>query len=320
MSEYMLRCRGDEYETKMRFHKDMNLNMIRNWLGSTTDEEFYDNCDKYGIMVWDDFWLNNFFTALRDVPRFDSNVVEKIKRLRNHASIAIWCGDNEAYPSPELNAIMAKHIISYDSSDRRYQPCSNQGNLSGSGFWTNFEPRQYFTGPTNFVNAKWGLRTEIGTAVFTTFESFKEFIPEANWWPRNEMWNKHFFGPLAANAGPDTYERTINNKYGTATGIRDFCRKAQLVNIETNKAMYEGWLDNIWNDASGILNWMSQSAYPSLVWQTYDYFYDCNGAYWGVKKALRTGTYSMELCRRFSKNDKYHKPQSFKPNSYFYRV
>lgn len=49
--------------------------------------------------------------------------------------------------------------------------------------------------------------------------------------------------------------------------------------------MYEGWEDNIWEDASGIMTWMSQSAYPSLVWQTYDYYYDLTGAYWGAKKA-----------------------------------
>lgn len=55
MSEYMLRCRGEEYDTKVRLHKEMNFNMIRNWLGSVTDDEFYEACDKYGIMVWDDF-------------------------------------------------------------------------------------------------------------------------------------------------------------------------------------------------------------------------------------------------------------------------
>ena len=59
MSEYMLRCRGQEYETRIRLHKDMNFNMIRNWLGSVTDDEFYEYCDKYGIMVWDDFWINS---------------------------------------------------------------------------------------------------------------------------------------------------------------------------------------------------------------------------------------------------------------------
>ena len=51
------------------------------------------------------------------------------------------------------------------------------------------------------------------------------------------------------------------------------------------KGMYEAWSDKMWNDATGILIWMSQSAYPSFVWQTYDYYYDATGAYWGAKKA-----------------------------------
>lgn len=285
MSEFMLRCKGSEYETRMKLHKDMGFNMIRSWCGSNTDEEFYDACDKYGMMLWDDFWLNNFFTAIRDVPRFDSNVTEKVKRVRPHACLAVWCGDNENYAFPEIEAIMSSAVAKYDLGDRLYQSCSNQGNLSGSGLWANLSPSQYFTGPTNFFNLGFGLRTEIGTPVFVTFESFKEFMPQANWWPRNQMWDKHFFGPSAANGNPDQYQNTINNKYGTATGIQDFCRKAQLVNIETNKAMFEGWQDNIWNNASGLLTWMSQSAYPALVWQTYDYYYDCNGAYWGTKHA-----------------------------------
>ncbi|RYE13671.1 MAG: discoidin domain-containing protein, partial [Sphingobacteriales bacterium] len=99
-----------------------------------------------------------------------------------------------------------------------------------------------------------------------------------------EMWNKHFFGTSAGNASPDRYDESITKRYGEPTGIEDYCRKAQLLNIETNKAMYEGWADNMWEDASGILTWMSQSAYPSFVWQTYDYYYDLNGAYWGAKK------------------------------------
>ena len=57
------------------------------------------------------------------------------------------------------------------------------------------------------------------------------------------------------------------------------------MNVEVNKAMFEGFQHHIWNDASGIMTWMSQSAYPSLVWQTYDYYHDLTGAYWGVRKA-----------------------------------
>lgn len=289
MSEYMLRCRGEEYDLKVKLHNEMNYNMIRNWIGSVTDDEFYQACDKYGIMVWDDFWLNSNNNLPDDVFAFNMNAVEKIKRLRNHACIALWCGDNEGYPLPPLNNWLEEDVQVYDGGDRRYHANSHSDGLSGSGPWMNSHPNWYFTkAPYGYganITKGWGLRSEIGTAVFTTFESFKKFMPEENWWPRNEMWNKHFFGNLGGNAGPDKYFSTVEYNYGKAKGIEDFCRKAQLVNVEVNKAMYEGFQHHIWDDASGILTWMSQSAYPSLVWQTYDYYHDLTGAYWGVKKA-----------------------------------
>lgn len=287
MSEYLLRCRGEEYDLKLKLHKDMNLNMVRNWIGSVTDAEFYEACDKYGLMIWEDFWLNSHKNSPRDIFAFNKNAVEKIKRYRNHPSIAVWCGDNEGYPEPPLNGWLAENVKTFDAGDRWYQANSHSDALTGSGPWTNFDPQWYFTKyPGGFGGDRgWGMRTEIGTAVFTTFDSFKKFMPKENWWPRDDMWDKHFFGKSAANAGPERYEESINHRYGKATGIEDFCLKAQLLNIETNKALYEGWLHHMWDDASGVMTWMSQSAYPSFVWQTYDYYYDLNGAYWGVKKA-----------------------------------
>ena len=288
MSEYMLRCRGAEYDLKVHLHQDMHMNMIRNWLGSTTDEAFYDACDKYGVMVWDDFWLNHSARVpTNNQEGLNFNAIEKIKRFRNHPCIAVWCGANEGVPASPMDDWFRNDVKKYDGDDRHYQSSSNSGTLSGSGEHANMDPIEYFT-KTSFGRGgtgDWGFHTEIGTAVFTTFESFKEFMPQKSWWPRNEMWNKHYFGPWASNAKANHYEQTVNQRYGAATGIEDFCRKAQLVNIEVNKAMYEGWLDHLWNDASGIMVWMSQSAYPSLVWQTYDYYYDLNGAFWGVKKA-----------------------------------
>jgi hypothetical protein len=287
MSEYMLQCRGEEYDTKVRLHKEMNFNMIRNWIGSTTDEEFYVACDKYGIMVWDDFWLNSNPSLPRDVGSFNTNVIEKILRLRNHPSIAVWCGNNEGWPEAPLNAWIEEDIRTYDGGDRYYQANSHADNLSGSGPWGNRDPRYYFTAyPTGLGGSDgWGLRTELGTAVFTNVESFRKFIPKEHWWPRNAMWEKHFFGPWAFNADPDGYDRSIETRYGKPGGIEEYCRKAQLLNIETNKAMYEGWQDHIWDDASGIMTWMSNAASPSLIWQTYDYYYDLTGAYWGIKSA-----------------------------------
>ena len=286
MSEYMLRCRGNEYDTRVRLHKEMNFNMIRNWVGSVTDDEFYETCDRYGIMVWDDFWLNANPNLPDDLNVFNSNVIEKIKRFRNHPSIAVWCADNEGWPEAPLDGWLRENIKTFDGDARFYQPNSHAENLTGSGPWANKDPRYYFSPyPSGMQgNQGWGMRTELGTAVFPNVESFKKFMPADKLWPRNELWNLHFFGPSAFNAGPDYYDECIRTEYGAPKGIEDYCRKAQLLNIETNKAMFEGWQDHIGEDASGIMTWMSQAAYPSMVWQTYDYYYDLTGAYWGAKK------------------------------------
>lgn len=290
MSEWMLRCRGAEYDLKIRLHKEMNYNMIRNWIGSTTDDEFYQACDKYGILVFDDFWLNSHPNLPDDLFAFNRNAVEKIKRLRNHPCVAVWCGDNEGVPLAPLNEWLREDVKTFDGGDRWYQPISREYGFSGSGPWTNAHPIWYFTAhPLGFGDHKqdgWGFRTEIGTAVFTNYESYCKFMPEPERWPASqEMLEKHFFGRSSFNSRPDRYFATVEYNYGKAASAEEFCRKAQLLNIEANKAMYEGWQHHLWNDASGILTWMSQSAYPSFVWQTYDYYYDLNGAYWGVKKA-----------------------------------
>ena len=155
MSEYLLRCRGKEYFTKVRLHKEMNFNIIRNWMGSTTDKEFYEACDLYGIMVWDDFWLNSKFGVPEFPDDFNRNAVEKIKRFRNHPSIVVWCGENEGTPGnygtgESLDRNLAEYIAVYDASSRHYQSDSRKGNgLSGSGLWKNYKPSFYFADASN---------------------------------------------------------------------------------------------------------------------------------------------------------------------------
>jgi hypothetical protein len=315
MSDYMLKSRGKDYDTRIRFHKEMNYNIIRNWTGEVTDEAFYNYCDKYGIMVWDDFWLNNF-AQIDSLDIFKSNAIEKVKKIRDHPSVIIWCGANEGVPGGNPNGplsnIIKSAIKDNDGEDRLYLARSNAGEtnpnfsihggsrvLSGSGLWSNTDPKTYFTDPHNgylFSKDSYGMRSELGTATFVNVESFKKFMP-ANYWvaptteavnSKTNMWARHYFstdGGLGGGSDPVKYINTINSSYGTATSLEDFCKKAQMQNVETMKAMYESWNDHMWKDASGMLIWMSQSAYPSMIWQTYDYYYDLTGAYFGAKTA-----------------------------------
>ncbi len=290
MSEYMLRCRGEQYRTLVRMNKEMNFNMIRNWLGSVTDEEFYQYCDEFGIMVWDDFWINSNPNLPYDLNVFNNNMIEKIKRFRNHPSIAVWCGDNEATPEPPLTGWMAENVRTFDGGDRYFQACSNNDGLSGSGPWGANDQRWYFTkypdckSGSGFTRG-WGFRTEIGTAVVPNYESLVKFIPEEHLWPIDDMWNLHYFGQSAFNATPERHIAVIESGYGGADNAEEFCIKSQFINLESNKALFEGWLDKMWDDASGAMLWMSGASYPSMVWQTYDYYYDLTGAYFGCKQA-----------------------------------
>ena len=280
MAEFMLRCRGQDYETRLRFHKEMNFNMIRNWIGMTTDEAFYDACDRNGMMVWDEFWLHSTHALPANLEVYRANAIEKIKQVRNHACVALWCGENEGTPMPPLNDWLREDVQTYDAGDRRYIPQSNAGDVGGGGPYRNLELKAYYEKKGNY-----GMHSEVGTATFTSYDSFKKFMPAANAWPPDEMWNQHFFGTQAGNAGPDAYNNSISLRYGRVAGIEDYCRKAQLLNLETMKTLYESWLDHSDTTAAGVLIWMSQSAYPFFVWQTYDYYFDTTGSYWGAKTA-----------------------------------
>lgn len=306
MSEYLLRYHGEDYEKAIRLHKEMNYNTIRLWTGCVTDDEFYDYCDKYGILVWTDFWL---YVAYNDVVEHDvflENARDKVRRLRNHASIAVWCGANECRPVADLDKGCEMIVMEEDGYDRLYTSCSNQDGKSGSGWWKDFPPKHHFeTSASNLAFNKpsypygedygYGFRSEIGMATFPTYESTKLFIPEKDQWPLptdealkdsdNTVYNKHFFGKEAWNGGPIEYVHSVNDRYGKCKNLEEFCEKAQLINLEDMKGMYEAWNDKMWNDATALLIWMSHPAYPSFVWQTYDYYLDPTGCYWGAKEA-----------------------------------
>lgn len=305
MSEYLLRCQDEDYEKKIRLHRDMNYNMIRLWTGCVTDDEFYDWCDRYGIMVWNDFWLYVAYNDVAEPDAFKANALDKVRRLRNHPSIALWCGANETHPCKDIDDALRAIVAREDRNDRMYKSCSNQDGLSGSGWWGNQPPRHHFdTSGSNLAfntpsypygsDYGYGMRSEIGMATFPSYESVVLFIPEENQWPLptddqlrdddNNVWNKHFFGKEASNANPVNYKRSVNERWGESQSLEEFCEKAQMINIEDMKGMYEAWNDKMWNDAAGMLIWMSHPAYPSFVWQTYDYYYDPSGAYWGAKK------------------------------------
>jgi hypothetical protein len=278
LDEAMKRIPRERLEAQIRMHKLANLNLIRNWVGQSTGEDFYELCDKYGLLIWDEFFQPNPSDGPNptDLVTYMANVRDKILRFRNHPSIAIWCARNEGYPPKEIDDELRPMMAELDPT-RLYQPSSTAGHgvfSSGPYHWRT--PREFYV-------FKHAFKTEIGSVSIPTLESIHGMMPQKDWEIINDDWAEHDFAKGAS--GGDTYRDVIEARYGKLANLADFVRKAQLANYEAFRAMYEGRNAKLFHPSTAIITWMSNPAQPSFVWQLYHHDLEPNSSLFAVKKA-----------------------------------
>lgn len=276
MDDGMKRTSKSRLEPYVRLHRDAGFTMIRNWTGESTQESFYELCDEYGMLVWNDFWYSTegFNLEPKDKDLFMDNVRDVLTRFRNHPSIAVWCPRNEGYARPELEKELVKATSEIDGT-RLYIGNSRYINLRTSGPWHYQKDASVY-----FTDIADGFSTEVGTMAVPLESSMRRMMAHEDLWPVSDTWYYHDFWN-----GKGDYTDTLEKLYGKATSLSDYCKKAQLINFAGHRAMFEAWNSRLWEYASGVLMWMSHCAWPSTVWQTYSWDYETTGAYFGVKKA-----------------------------------
>jgi beta-mannosidase len=270
---------------KVRYHREMNFNMIRNWVGQTDDEVFYDACDENGIMVWDDFWMAHE----ADQPKIDNesvfleNAKDKVLRYRNHPSLVVRCGRNETQPFPNLDRGLKSLIVTLDGT-RDYQSYSadeNAGGVKSGGPYDWQTPESYYSNSRVFGGS---FHTEIGSQAVPTYESVSKFVDVSKPQKSNDEWAFHDWCDLGGG-NPGRFINGLESRYGATTDLKVFCKRSQLLGLETYKAILEALNLQMFKKCAGLLLWMSNPAWPTFVWQTYDYYMDPIGAYWGCKTA-----------------------------------
>ncbi len=273
--ETNLRYRGREYDTAVHYHRDMNFTMIRNWVGQTGDEEFYDACDKYGIVVWQDFWLANPLDGPdpEDNGLFLRNVKDYVLRIRNHPSLGLYCGRNEGNPPQPIDDGIRK-VLAELQPDVHYISNSASGVVSGGGPYGAQTPRFYFQS-----RATPKLHSELGMPNIVTIDSLRQMMPESALWPAGLDWGLHDFNLTGAQR-LSSFRAMLDKSYGGATNAADWVTLAQFINYDGYRAIFEAQGKN----RMGVLLWMSHPCWPSFVWQTYDYYFDPTAGYFGSKK------------------------------------
>ena len=190
-----------------------------------------------------------------DHALFLTNVADSLKLYRNHPSIALWCAGNECVPPEDLNESMDKLVYELDGT-RYYQPDSRLVNMRNSGPWSNLPLLNYFT------NLNKGFTTELGASSISSVEELRTFMPEADLWPYNDTWAYHDLHSQGEGGSASTFGQ-ITNRYGEPKNVDDLCRKAQMMNYETYRAIYEGFNSRLWDDCSGVTVWMSHPPGPA---------------------------------------------------------
>ena len=289
---------------QLQLVRNMGLNGIRFENIWGLDDTVYDYCDSLGILNlvgWSCLWEWPGQCGLPGDPKYGCIMGEELEnlavryfhdqliRLRNHPAIIGWLTGSDMLPNPTLEA---RYLELYDKLEYRPYICSaanRTSTLSGpSG--TKMEGPYEYVGPDYWyidtrLGGAYGFNTETGIGMnIPQMENVRRMMGEENLWPvTGEVWSKHCVRGKQMN--PSTLLGVIAGEYGAATDVEDFVRKAQAADYDGTRAMFEAFRCHI-DHATGIVQWMLNSAWPSLYWQLYDWYLAPTAGYYGTQQAL----------------------------------
>ena len=302
-------------EAQIQYVRHMNLNSIRLEGFWGKDHTLYDLCDRYGILMmvgWSCHWEHEDYlgkpvdlryggvTSPEDIEMISQSWEDQLLWLRHHPCIFVWTVASDKVPHPDLEQkyidIFKRHDPSRPYLNSTGGIGSEQGiitndlvvsDISGSsrvkmlGPYDYTPPVYWFTDKT--LGGAYGFNTETGPgAQVPPLESLQKMIPEDHLWPIDDYWDFHC--GLNEFTNLDRFYEALNSRYGDALNIDDFDLKAQVMNYELMRPMFEAFRAHK-GSATGIVHWMLNAAWPKMYWQLYDHFLMPNGAFYATRKA-----------------------------------
>ncbi|HMD33191.1 MAG TPA: hypothetical protein VKG84_14845, partial [Candidatus Acidoferrales bacterium] len=279
-------------EAEFSYVRGMNLNTIR-LEGKMDEDYFFDLADRMGILVlpgWCccDAWQNGAKWD-DDTRRIAAaSLTDQLRRLRNHPSVLAWLNGSDEAPPPDIERMYLdiekqldwpKPILSAASA--RTTPLSGASGVKMAGPYDTVPPVYWYTDKNN--GGAFGFSTEIsqGPAI-PQIESLRRFLPAASLWPINDDWDYHAGGGQFKNINRFTH--ALEQRYGASANLEDYVWKAQAAAYDGERAMFEAYARNKYR-STGVIHWMLSGAWPSLIWNLYDYYLRPHAGYFGTKKA-----------------------------------
>ena len=295
------------YDELLTLARDANMNILRMWGGaSAAKDDFYDLCDEYGLLVWQEFMLacNKYPDTKEYLATLESEATWLLKHLRSHPSLTLWCGGNELFngwsgmddQSLPLR-LLNKLCYEYDP-DLPFIPTSPMMGVGHGGY--RFYSLQYQGGEVfeEFQNAHCIAYTEFGVPSISSVENLKKIIPEDELFPLRptDSWVAHH-GFKAwgweSHVCPDVLERY----FGEFQSIEEAVEDSAWLQCEGYRGIFEE-ARRQWPHCSMVINWCydepwitaancSLIEYPTRPKPAYEY----------VRLALRPTLFSARISK-----------------------
>src|SRR5437879_5137517 len=291
--DMFLRPMSKKLDADLAYVRDMGLNTIR-LEGRIDRDEFFEKTDKLGILVmpgWTccDTWERWKRWTPETHAIAKASMADQARRLRNHASVFVWLYGSDGPPPADVEQMYLDVLKEAEWPNPALSSASNTPTKLTGNYGVKmtgpyeYVPPVYWLADTKAGGA-YGYNTETspGPAI-PTRESLEKFIPTEHLWPIDDVWNYH--------AGKERFT-TVNvftdgltRRYGPATSLNDYERKAQAMTYDGQRAMFEAYGRNKYT-STGVIQWMLNNSWPSLIWHLYDYYLVPAGGYFGTKKAM----------------------------------
>jgi exo-1,4-beta-D-glucosaminidase len=290
--DMFLRSSPEREIQELRYVKDMGLNAIR-FEGKTESGRFLELCDREGIMVlagwcccdfWEQWrkWKENDYTIAAESLR------DQLWRIRNHPSVIAWLygSDNPPNEKSERNYLAVFKELNWpnsvlSSASAKPTKLGAPTGVRMTGPYEYVPPVYWYVDKRAGGAYSFNTETSPGPAI-PPIESLRQMLPKDHLWPIDSVWSFH------AGGGPfkhlDIFTQALQRRLGDAAGLEDYARKAQVMAYDGERAMFEAYARNKF-DSTGVIQWMMNNAWPSMIWHLYDYYLRPGGGYFGAKIA-----------------------------------
>lgn len=283
--EAMLRTDDKRMEAELAYTAQTGINLLRLWGGGIAEtDKFYELCDKYGILVWQEFWMTGDTRHPQDEALYLANLESTLKRIRNHPSIAFYVSSNE---STEVSG--AKELMERLDGTRPYQMQSECDGVHDGSPYKQVNPMQHYTNTASDRGSRVdGFNPEYGAPTLPVVESLRRMMPEKDLWPVNkDTWNY-----LDGNGFHlmTTLYNDMTLQYGDCDNIEQYAKQGQLVGAMNSKSIWEVWNRNKLNYGdrfcSGLLFWYHNNPNPQVCARQWDYYLEPTASLYHTANAL----------------------------------